>query len=386
MKFIHLSVLSALLSIVGIAQAAPQYSVSLLGLVNAHPSTYTPAINNALISGYGYTESNQSWNYYSSSTAATWQYGVATALTALHGASNSLAHASNLNGQTVGLSWTKTSMLPLSELEPTQVPYDGQATLWNQGTATLLPGLYNSYGYASDINNQGQVIGWSLQGKSGTVGTVWNNSIPTALASFAGQTMTAFAINDQGIIVGRAEQENYATNAVFWNSQNQVQLLPSLRGQGGNGEASAINGNGIIAGTSDAADGRQHATIWVDGQAVDLGLAGGWASYAYGINNHGDVVGSYIGDYEGVFGEYALLWQNGVAINLNSLKLPDNLVLVDAQGINDRGYIIARGYVETDSNGYPIYGSYLLAPVPEPSSYALMLAGLALISVSRRKR
>lgn len=389
MNIMRFSVLAALLSITGLAQAAPQYSISLLGTVNAHHSVFTPAINNAgVVSGYGYTDPNTPGKYfYDSSTAATWSNGVASPLKALPGTANGMATASNLHGQTVGISWTHMPYeLPLGAAS-TSTPYDGQATLWQQGTATLLPGLYNNYGEATDINNRGQIIGWSAQGSSGTIATVWNNNIPTALASLPGYEIHAYGINDQGIIVGSAKYENRVHVAVFWNSQNELQWLSGINGQSASGVAIAVNENGVIAGTTSGADGRQHATIWVDGQALDLGLAGGWASFAYGLNNQGDVVGSHLGEYEGEIGEYALLWQNGVAINLNSLaNLPDNVVLTYAHDINDSGYIIAQGYINAGDDAERIYRTYLLAPVPEPSSYALMLAGLALIGVSRRKR
>ena len=152
---------------------------------------------------------------------------------------------------------------------------------------------------------------------------------------------------------------------------------------GGNGsQAFAINDAGWAVGWSTSADLQQHATLWADGEAIDLGILGGHASYAYGINNLGQVVGSYISSPQDGFAEFAILWENGNAINLNSL-IGDSMgvTLISANGINDQGWIIAQG---EDSHGY--LGYYLLAPVPEPSTYALLLAGLGLIAgVSQRK-
>lgn len=375
MKLLQLSVLGALLSIAASAQAAPQYSVSLLGPVNQHSETFGSSINNqAVVVGQSYTFIDPSQPFIIS-TATIWSKGVAATLPASGTSSN--AAAINSHGQIVGSTWTT---LPIDPLNPgLGSGYDGQAMLWHQGTATVLPGLYNSYGAASSINNHGQIIGWSLQGENEQVATLWNNNIPTALGTLAAYTLDANAINDQGIIVGWANGSGYSTSAVYWNSQNEAQLLNGISGQ--DGQAFAINESGVIAGWSRSTNNQQHATIWVDQVAVDLGTLSGWASFANDLNNQGDVVGSYIGDYNGDFGEYAVLWQNGVAINLNELvNKPDDLTLVSAEGINDAGYIVIKGYTSAG------WGTYLLAPVPEPSSYALMLAGLGLISLSRRKQ
>ena len=59
------------------------------------------------------------------------------------------------------------------------------------------------------------------------------------------------------------------------------------------------------------------------------------------------------------------------ATDLNSLvHMPAGIVLTQAIAINNLGYVIALSPV---------------GPVPEPSSYALMLAGLALINFMLRR-
>lgn len=379
MQFARLSVFAALISTSSLLYAAPQYSLTLLGPVNGHAGTFTHTINNAaLVSGYSDTYNPLNGGY-TASNATIWSQGIATALSG-HGTSNSQAFTSNLSGQTAGVSWNVSKELPVQGQPFAQPDYDGKATVWSNGSATTLAGIYNAYGYASGINNHGQVIGWSLQGRYDTVATLWNNNSPTALAALAGYTADAYAINDQGIIAGTAVNDSYSHTAVFWDAQNQIHQLQGI--SGGMSGAYDINEQGILTGWSTSADNHQHATIWVDGQAVDLGRLGGYASYAYGLNNLGDVVGSYIDTSAGVYEEYALIWKNGVASNLNSLvDLPSGITLVYAQDINDLGYIIAQGY---DTEGR--FSSYLLTPVPEPSSYVLMLAGLVLMGISRRKR
>ncbi len=64
---------------------------------------------------------------------------------------------------------------------------------------------------------------------------------------------------------------------------------------------------------------------------IDIGvLAGGGQSFAYGINNRGDVVGA--ADSGGTL--HAVLYEKGVLIDLNSLiPASSGWVLTEARGI-----------------------------------------------------
>jgi probable HAF family extracellular repeat protein len=98
-----------------------------------------------------------------------------------------------------------------------------------------------------------------------------------------------------------------------------------------------------------------------------LGTPGESDSFAASVNDSGQVVGGYTVD--GTPHPF-ITGPNGVGItDLNSLvDLPDGVMLTQAVDINNNGQVIATG-------------------IPEPETYALMLAGLALIGfVARQKR
>ncbi|MCB5184048.1 PEP-CTERM sorting domain-containing protein [Methylobacillus gramineus] len=370
MKLAQLLVITGLFSTTTLLQAAPQYSLTTLGPLNGYSESFAASINN-----HGQVTGHSDLGDYSVRNLATlWSNGTTSAITGGLG-KYSTAISLNDHGQVVGTSYTQSRFY---QTAPTPSYYDGHATLWQNGKATTLPALSGQYAHANDINNNGQVIGWSLDTQNQTIATVWNNNTPTALTSQDGYRSEANAINDNDNIVGTLYQ-GFASNAVFWNSSNQLLILGSIGGNGGS-EAFAINNHDIIVGWSSSLDGRQHATLWDNGQAIDLGRLNGYASYAYGVNNLGNVVGSFIGDHEGIWDEYAILWKNGSAINLNSLiDRASGITLVSAYDINDQGWIIAQGKDANDN-----YSAYLLAPVPEPETYALLLVGLGLINILSR--
>jgi probable HAF family extracellular repeat protein len=77
---------------------------------------------------------------------------------------------------------------------------------------------------------------------------------------------------------------------------------------------------------------------------TDLGTLGGMDSYAYGINNQGQVVGEsrVAGDVR----VHAFLWQGGVMTDLGTFGGPDS----SAYGINDAGQVV--GSADVVSNVY----------------------------------
>jgi probable HAF family extracellular repeat protein len=104
----------------------------------------------------------------------------------------------------------------------------------------------------------------------------------------------------------------------------------------------------------------------------DLGdlLGGTDYSNAYGINSGGQVVGQSIA----ATGERAFLWSSSSGmLNLNDYldASGSGWTLGSATAINDAGQIVGKG----THNG--ITHAYLLTPVPEPGSLA-MLGGLGL--------
>lgn len=124
------------------------------------------------------------------------------------------------------------------------------------------------------------------------------------------------------------------------------------------GRMVAINDNSNIIGFALYPDsGLRHAFIYKDDKFVFLrGFKGVQESYPLGLNNHDQVVGTYI-DEKG--NSRAALWDDARLSDLNDMvKYPDSdnrsgkVILTHAFGINDEGQIVAKGTITKTRLGH----------------------------------
>ena len=279
----------------------------------------------------------------------------------------------------------------LGEVAGTAGAYGGSSggAKWSGSTVTVMNNIagggMSSGAYA--INNLGQVAGtaqaWIPQNNAWTYrAAVWNGATATDLGTLGGSHSTANGINDSGQVVGWSEMSGDVTRHAFlWNSGT----LTDLGTLGGSWSyASAINSSGQVAGWANTSgDVNYRATVWNGTTATALGTLGGDYSSATAINGSGQVVGwAQIAGNQ----QHAALWNGTTAIDLNSFLDASTRnagwVLTEAYGINDQGSIV--GVTRNPFTGQQT--AYVLAAVPEPETYAMLLAGLGLIGVVSRRR
>lgn len=237
---------------------------------------------------------------------------------------------------------------------------------WQNGAMTALPTLGGYEGFATGINNQGEIVGWAedtyhdptciapqvLQFEA----VKWeaNNQIQQ-LSPYAGDADgAATAINDRGQVVGisgdcaNAIGGASAKHMVLWY-KDTVASLPTLGGQYWNTPMD-INENGSVTGFSDlpgdsVSSPNFHAFLWTkNGGTIDLGTLGtDNVSEGLGINASDQVVGVSFPS------SHAFIWRNGTMTDMNTLIGPNpQFVLLAAQEINDAGVITGQA-VDTNT-------------------------------------
>ena len=210
------------------------------------------------------------------------------------------------------------------------------ACLWQTGSLRALASL-GGRTFARSINNQGAAVGWSEVTPYGFEhGVLWRGDSVQDLGTLGGVQSEALAVDNSGRIVGWARLVGYLPprHAFLWQNRAMTDL-----GTFGGDEsvAEAINDSGQVVGWLGNVDAK-HAFLWQNGQ-FSL-LPGSEFSDAFWLNNHGDVVGTYVPSGTTF---HAALWRRGVRYDLNDMVGDTTLVLSWAYAINDAGVIIGRG-------------------------------------------
>ncbi|MGI4788077.1 MAG: DUF3466 family protein [Janthinobacterium lividum] len=218
------------------------------------------------------------------------------------------------------------------------------------------------------INDKDEIVGldayrgfFYAQGKLVPLGTL--STVPT------GNRSTAWSINDQGQVVGwsivdsrlKTTQSSLFTHAFLWKRgahSGKMRDLGTLPGWV-NSYAYGINRRGEVigsvsdeSGNTDGVRSDSHAEgfLWRKGKMTALGtLPGRRNSEAFGINDSSQIVGRS--------DAHAFLWNSGKMLDLNStLSSASGWILEEARAINNHGQIIGNGTL----NGQP--HKFLLTP------------------------
>jgi probable HAF family extracellular repeat protein len=243
------------------------------------------------------------------------------------------------------------------------------AVLWRVGQPTDLGTLGgpNSTSVGFDHNTRGVIVGasetsptdpyaesWCGYGSTHLCqGFRWRNGVVTPLPTLGGNNSFGSDVNNRGQVIGTAETSTQDPScqapqvfdyyAVIWQP-NGIVVLPPYAGDtvshaiSINQKGQIVGASGLCAGTggADAPPASVHAVLWQNGLAIDLGSLGGTqGNVGNDINNHGQVVGvsSTPGNQTG----HAFFWQNGVMTDLGTL--PGD-VWSYAYGINNKDQIV----------------------------------------------
>ena len=232
-------------------------------------------------------------------TSAIWHNGVRQVLPGLisewNGDGDVQATAMNSRRQIVG-----SNLMPGAAVQDVY-----HAFMWEDGVTRDLgvlsefrcidrPDLNCGEATAVDINNGGQVIGWSRDTARSPHAVLWADGSIRDLGSWS-----PVAINEAGDIAGYGVGETLGTG-YFWRSGT----LTTIGSLGGGGTYVVdMNDQSTVVGTSLTAEGKPHVFVWKSGQSglTDLGAgppgAGGTGTVAVAINARGDIIGYTCANY-----------------------------------------------------------------------------------------
>ncbi len=235
---------------------------------------------------------------------------------------------------------------------------------WQNGTKTALPTLVlDKYGEALAVNDTGKIAG-IIHGSTPSVtkAAFWKDGVGgkelVIIDTLASDDDFNYAsdINNNDKVVGYSgDMSRY--RAFIWQEGQSPSELAMLQSDDLRARANAINNLDQVAGYIAGLDGEDHAVLWQNDEVVPLGPVNS-ESWALNINDNEQVVGIYSTD-DGIS---AFLWENGSLIDLNNqLTEGSGWVLYEAHDINNDGWIVGVGSFDGGSE----MRGFLLMPMPD---------------------
>jgi len=252
------------------------------------------------------------------------------------------------------------------------------AFIYAQGGKTYLEPLMGALSsYANDLNNLGQIVGYSSS-SSWTHAFLYSGGIMQDLGTLPGADYSvAYRINNLGQIIGFSGKSWVTDPSEGWShaflySQGVMYDLNELLGVS-DLSAHDINDQGQIVGRADG-----NGFLYSQGVLQDLGNLLGdetGGATAWAINNQGQIVGDSPAYGEFGMGNHAFLYRDGVMEDLGVLPGGVDSCAVD---INDGGEVIGWSDIIPPPSGNP-------TPLP-PTALFLGSGLLGLAGLSRRRR
>jgi probable HAF family extracellular repeat protein len=323
--------LASHIGLVHAQRALPTYAITDIGALGGDTSEAAGLNNLGDVVGAAATASGLSH-------AFLYRSGEMFDLGTLPGGTSSYATAINDRGDIVGYSGINAYGPQFRELS--------QGFFWREGQMQSVGALYCPCSFnvrygtsqATAISNAGWVIGDSQTNRQTyRKAFFWLDGLIREVGVDAPEPIDshAYGINDIHEVVGDANDRAFVSRD---GSSRDLGVLPGYVSSSGR----AINNKGQVAGISTSAAGIPRGVLWDLGTMQPLNpLPGDTASLPLAINVNGDSVGR---SGDAAFSRSrATLWRDGQAIDLTSAVAASGWTLTAASGINDFGQIVGVG-------------------------------------------
>ena len=157
--------------------------------------------------------------------------------------------------------------------------------------------------HAADLNETGQVTGYSERADGQLHAFLYTNGRMKDLGTLGGTGSLGNALNDFGHVTGFSVTADGRTRAFLYVAGS----MTDLGAPDGNSVGSDISNLGHIAGYSTGSDGRNRAFAYSLGMAANLGLPAQVESFAAAVNDLGQIAGTY---RDGI-GSHAFFFSSG---------------------------------------------------------------------------
>ncbi len=234
-----------------------------------------------------------------------------------------------------------------------------EATEWGKKTYDL------GAGQARAVSLDGSFVVGVTPSSSTQHAALFGGKTPIDLGDLGGGTSHALGVNTSGVIVGDSLNASATLVPFYYTAKKKMVRIGDGTSVNGTGSAYAINDEGLVVGelgkkafSYDTTKNKLtfYSAATMTGSITNFG--------AIDVNNVGDMVGFT----QTTTTEHATLWENGVAIDLNTLIPADSgLTLEVAKSINDLGEITALAQS----------GSSTVSVLLSPNSFSLSSKGNA---------
>jgi probable HAF family extracellular repeat protein len=231
--------------------------------------------------------------------------------------------------------------------------------------------------HGTGINDNGHVLGVSSNGAYSS--SFLHDGTRHNVAPLGAESI-GVGINASGQVTGFTGNDSFLWTPTTPNGHTGTAVtLGYLNQLGFYTGAHAVNASGQVTGAAGTVGVALHAFLY-DGTMHDLGTLGGTYGDAYAINDHGQITGQSSTPGNADYTAFVYSSETGM-LDLNALIDPAaGWDLIIGRGINNAGQITGYGYIDDELHGF------LLTPVPEPASVALLTLGLSFLLSSQSQR